>query len=95
MQFEKDYPTLGARGAIAITESQAPKAAPGHRQFDSPFPGPQVRGTGGTLNLIKCRMRPGPPVVGLLITLGYEAENLPVHAKVRKAAEVMSSRNSY
>ena len=33
--------------------------------------------------------------VGLLITLGYEAENLPVHAKVRKAAEVMSSRNSY
>jgi hypothetical protein len=33
--------------------------------------------------------------VGLLITLWYEAENLPVHAKVRKAAEVMSSRNSY
>jgi hypothetical protein len=33
--------------------------------------------------------------VGLVITLGYEAENRPVHAKVRKAAEVMSSRNGY
>jgi nitroreductase len=33
--------------------------------------------------------------VGLLITVGYEAENLPVHAKVRKAAEVMSSWNKY
>jgi nitroreductase len=33
--------------------------------------------------------------VALVITVGYEAENLPVHAKVRKAAEVMSSRNKY
>ena len=33
--------------------------------------------------------------VGLLITVGYEAENLPVHAKARKAAEVMSSWNKY
>jgi nitroreductase len=33
--------------------------------------------------------------VALLITVGYEAENLPVHAKVRKAAEVMSSWNKY
>jgi nitroreductase len=33
--------------------------------------------------------------VGLLITVGYEAENLPMHAKARKAAEVMSSWNKY
>jgi nitroreductase len=33
--------------------------------------------------------------VALVITVGYEAENLPVHAKVRKAADGMSSRNKY
>jgi nitroreductase len=33
--------------------------------------------------------------VALVITVGYQAENQPVHAKVRKAAEVMSSKNSY
>jgi nitroreductase len=33
--------------------------------------------------------------VALLITVGYEAENLPARAKVRKAAEVMSSWNKY
>ena len=33
--------------------------------------------------------------VALLITVGYEAENLPAHAKARKAAEVMSSWNEY
>jgi nitroreductase len=33
--------------------------------------------------------------VALVITLGYEAENRPVNAKVRKAAEVMSSWNRY
>jgi nitroreductase len=33
--------------------------------------------------------------IGLLITLGYEAENSTAHAKVRKAAEAMSSWNQY
>ena len=33
--------------------------------------------------------------VALLITVGYEAENLPAHAKARMAAEVMSSWNEY
>jgi nitroreductase len=33
--------------------------------------------------------------VALLITVGYEAENLPAHAKVRKAVEAMSSWNKY
>jgi nitroreductase len=33
--------------------------------------------------------------VALVITLGYCADNLPAHAKTRKAVEVMSSRNSY
>jgi nitroreductase len=33
--------------------------------------------------------------VALVITVGYEAENSPVHAKVRKAADVMSSWNEY
>jgi nitroreductase len=33
--------------------------------------------------------------IALLITLGYSADNLPAHAKTRKAVEVMSSRNSY
>jgi nitroreductase len=33
--------------------------------------------------------------VALLITVGYEAENLPARPKVRKAAGVMSSRNTY
>ena len=33
--------------------------------------------------------------IALVITVGYEAENLPARAKVRKAAEVMSSRNQY
>ncbi len=33
--------------------------------------------------------------IGLLITVGYEVENLPAHAKVRKAQEVMSSWNKY
>jgi nitroreductase len=33
--------------------------------------------------------------VALVITVGYEAVNLPVHAKVRKAADAMSSRNKY
>jgi hypothetical protein len=30
-----------------------------------PFPGPQRRGTGGTLNLIMRGMRPGPPAFQL------------------------------
>jgi nitroreductase len=38
---------------------------------------------------------PGAIRVALVITVGYEAENLPVHAKVRKAADGMSSRNKY
>jgi nitroreductase len=33
--------------------------------------------------------------LALVITVGYEAENQPVHAKVRKAADGMSSRNKY
>ena len=33
--------------------------------------------------------------IGLVITVGYEAENRPVHAKTRKAADGMSSRNKY
>jgi nitroreductase len=33
--------------------------------------------------------------VALLITVGYEAENLPAHAKARKAADGMSSWNKY
>ncbi|MGA2087109.1 MAG: nitroreductase family protein [Terracidiphilus sp.] len=33
--------------------------------------------------------------IGLVITLGYAAEDRPPHSKTRKAAEVMSSRNKY
>jgi nitroreductase len=33
--------------------------------------------------------------VGLVITLGYEVDNHPVHPRMRKGADVMSSRNTY
>ena len=33
--------------------------------------------------------------VGLVITLGYEADNRSVRPRMRKDADVMSSRNTY
>jgi putative transposase len=62
----------GMRGIVEIESVDSPRERLATARVDAlpasriSLPGPQLRGTGGTLNLIKCSMRPGPPAVSII-----------------------------